>query len=1780
MDYQEDIQRYQIPRQLLSLDMITNIQKRLNEYKANIEYIVQFVVKSQKHFENHLNAIKDMADSFSQNPNQKYIMNANSNFGRYSLNNQPVFQQIVNVFKEAIFEILELNPAFAKDSIEFIEQMNKELDEIQLNQCKIAKESILIYKEHEKEFQNQFKNYKQQSKETLKKIEEYNDCLNDPKLHYNPKEKQMKWEKLEKEYSLLGQKENVFFDTLELIQTNKKALGINLQELMQKNQKSLMEIIRIFLLYIMKSSASFVLFFFFYSNYLHKQLEKNSKFQWNPEIIPPPLSYSSKSQPFDSQNKFPNFLYSNYNLTDHQLVEFSDYAKIYIHDIEKQSQARQNEVVLSLKFLESLRDYLEGCAKGLKELQAKFDLKTKQNIAQLMGKEVSLQINILQNNIEIASSQITKHSKIVNAQYEKIKTHLQNLKECHQRVFTGLNKSLFDHNRIRDEFKIVLLYQSQYQYQSAYSSAPSQRNYQPPQYVNDHYRMSPQSSINSQNQVNQPNFQIIKKKIVDHLPVLQECIIFFLNDYEKTNIKELSAIREGLKKLVVQIENSCKEMVDEFEKQEQNKRNFESGHLIGNAGFQPSIQVDESSIKLFVQDLLRKDEVYKLLYSDMDQDVQNLQVDFPRQTYFNHNLIDSLEPPSRYNQISKFNRRPSLFDFQDQEENESFLSFQSNSEEEKTAKNDNLYENGYQTYGNNQIQNQNGSSYQINSQGQTSQKFQKLHSQDSLQINKTPSQARKQELQQHEEFIKKRIQWIEGEELKHHFSCAFAQSINLQGRIYITNKRLIFQSYFNGNNLFFNETILEIPKGDILQIHKKKNMLLFDNAIQIDVVKGSLLFTQFIYRDDAYNAILKVLQPVNMVSQASPQRRIQNQEEEKKFVYQTPNKSVQSKSQTSIQEDRDDPSNEKVQQQLIQRKQNIDSLIKQNDTFKFELCDVILKGENITIRDVFQACLGDFQYQNPTTNTVYENFFYYYIENVMKCWNIQIEKWSPPPPQYFQQQNYPFSEENEKKKEKVQDWIEISQRQVTYDKTIPLSGMPFLPKFCKVSEKQKIIFISPDELIFELEAQSSGAPMTDTFYHFIRNTFVQLTPDTVSYKVQMDVRFLKSNWFSGTIDSQSQKEGVKSTQEIYKSFQERLTQFLQDKNEKRRNLNAKSEVNDDSDKKSTISAKQKSPAKDFSHQIRIRQQQILESIDPYDKYKHDIIDLKFSDPVNGLKVNEVFKVIFDDTISYQGFSDLYEYLKIKKFNDKNYQASKFLPPVPSFIHEASASEEENLQKIISSPHYSEREIKFTHPLPPSNIPFMPKECQVREVLKAYYVSDQMLILNIEAFTSGIPKGDSFSVRVRYQFEQIDPFTVQLQQKSYLHFMQSTFLQGQIESNTIEQQRISAKVIIPFFEQIVSQYISNKQQVNLSKQIASQSSSPIKQSDTQKKQNLKAEIENRKRRILSSIEPNEKYKHQLIDYTFNYQNQPINLQQIFNFFFSDSLKFREFSDFQEYIKRGKMGDYDYKSTMFSPPIPNYFQLKSQRLDEDLIACPEYSEREVRLTHPLPPSNIPFMPKTCQVREVTRVYWVSNDTIVVNLEAFTSGIPKGDSFTVRVRSIFTQIDKENIHFSQFSYVHFLESTFLQGKIENGTIEQSHIAVKNCVLPAYQEAFQMYAQQYLTNNQIDFFQSGLNFKQIKSDNIKIQSIDLQDDLNEIYSQTDAGSIILRSPTFRRNNSQSSRRNSKKLSKPTNTADQNDQITQLNKNISDMNDKIKIIIIGFVLIYLSTLLFILILK
>ncbi|EGR33490.1 hypothetical protein IMG5_051680 [Ichthyophthirius multifiliis] len=166
---------------------------------------------------------------------------------------------------------------------------------------------------------------------------------------------------------------------------------------------------------------------------------------------------------------------------------------------------------------------------------------------------------------------------------------------------------------------------------------------------------------------------------------------------------------------------------------------------------------------------------------------------------------------------------------------------------------------------------------------------------------------------------------------------------------------------------------------------------------------------------------------------------------------------------------------------------------------------------------------------------------------------------------------------------------------------------------------------------------------------------------------------------------------------------------------------------------------------------------------------------------------------------------------------------------------------------------------------------------------------------------------------------------------------------------------------------------------------------------------KMKIEQRQQAIYQRMENLEKFKYCVIDHNFNFENQEIDCRVLFSLLWSDKRPYQGHNDFIEYIKKGLFTDFDYTATPFEPPIPEYFTDLNQTEFNILNFC-ETSERTLAFIHPLPKSNIPLMPKQANIKEVIKVSFISNNTIILNNEVYTSGVPKGETFLVRIRQIF--------------------------------------------------------------------------------------------------------------------------------------------------------------------------------
>ena len=99
-----------------------------------------------------------------------------------------------------------------------------------------------------------------------------------------------------------------------------------------------------------------------------------------------------------------------------------------------------------------------------------------------------------------------------------------------------------------------------------------------------------------------------------------------------------------------------------------------------------------------------------------------------------------------------------------------------------------------------------------------------------------------------------------GENILDNFNCALKDKILLQGKIFITNKKIWFRSFFNSTT-FFGKTTIMIPLSDIVSIEKKYYLAL-DNSIEVKTEKVSYFFTNYLSRDNCYNLLKEELNKI------------------------------------------------------------------------------------------------------------------------------------------------------------------------------------------------------------------------------------------------------------------------------------------------------------------------------------------------------------------------------------------------------------------------------------------------------------------------------------------------------------------------------------------------------------------------------------------------------------------------------------------------------------------------------------------------------------------------------------------------------------------------------------------------------------------------------------------------------------------------------------------------------------------------------------------------------
>eukprot|EP00347_Sterkiella_histriomuscorum_P017285 403349970 len=417
-------------------------------------------------------------------------------------------------------------------------------------------------------------------------------------------------------------------------------------------------------------------------------------------------------------------------------------------------------------------------------------------------------------------------------------------------------------------------------------------------------------------------------------------------------------------------------------------------------------------------------------------------------------------------------------------------------------------------------------------------------------------------------FVIEQFGYLDEEEVfKESYLAALQLRILIQGRIYITNKRLVFHSCFNEKTIFFGkDTKLAFFFTDIKQLEKQYNAKVFDNSIAIQTHdNGEFFFTSFVHRDACFDLINdmielaiqdckkrkminNVLQRSQASSSQSPQKSqdiddIQNQENSKIL---NPNINQQDLQQVSQNQESNNNSNNINQAIQQQQSLSMNTKIKNN----FEINDEFLRLEQQRFQESKKLIPGYDDYKivtfEDTVNASIQTIVTNYFDFTHKSQNLRNESvltwlekniltnidmvFNPTDqintPQYFKLNGGYEVKDNLEFKE----WPLVQK----YDyKFIHVTENPkfMQPKQNKANEYCENYFISPRMVIRKVLLQNEGFTFADCFniewkvvFEDVTHTQPNKSIPTVKVRSEFKINMIKPvRFLQGTLLKETEK---------------------------------------------------------------------------------------------------------------------------------------------------------------------------------------------------------------------------------------------------------------------------------------------------------------------------------------------------------------------------------------------------------------------------------------------------------------------------------------------------------------------------------------------------------------------------------------------------------------------------------------------------------------------------------
>ena len=291
-----------------------------------------------------------------------------------------------------------------------------------------------------------------------------------------------------------------------------------------------------------------------------------------------------------------------------------------------------------------------------------------------------------------------------------------------------------------------------------------------------------------------------------------------------------------------------------------------------------------------------------------------------------------------------------------------------------------------------------------------------------------------------------------------------------------------------------------------------------------------------------------------------------------------------------------------------------------------------------------------------------------------------------------------------------------------------------------------------------------------------------------------------------------------------------------------------------------------------------------------------------------------------------------------------------------------------------------------------------------------------------------------------------------------------------ENNNNEKKELIKIEKIP--ESIKRNVINKKYNINLKKKKKGKENNEnniISQSIN----NNPINFSNRKEKLMKEIVPLHTYKESFVKLFHE-----ISINEIFQLFYSDypkteplTYKRKAFKNFYELIL-SENNDIEINYTNWSS-IPLYFKSDLLALErkndedyntkllnykEELRNEKSFSEREFNFKHPIK-EKVPWAPSHARVKERHKIFWVSDQEIIVQIEGKLSDIPYCDYFYIKKCYIIKEVEPNLVEICSKFWVEVHKSTWFKARIENSSVNENAELYNKIVSPSMEKIYKEY-------------------------------------------------------------------------------------------------------------------------